>query len=487
MQLADLAAPLTEKKIVGDSQTEIRGIEYDSRKIEPGFLFAALRGAKDDGHSFIPKAISKGAQALLVEIPVENPAVPQIVVPNSRRALALIANEFYHRPTEKLKVIGVTGTNGKTTTTYLVESILAAAGHKTGIIGTIQYKVGEKSYDCKNTTPESLDLFRLFDEMVSQDVGACAMEVSSHAIVQGRIQGVLFDTVVFTNLTQDHLDYHKTMDEYFEAKAKLFTDLPMTKKPVAVVNADDPYGQKLLKRLKIEARTYGIERGMIQAKNIKMNWKGLSFDAKSPSAAFPVTLKLSGRFNVYNALAAIGAGLALQISTEKIALGLKNAQHVRGRFEMVDKGQDFAVIVDYAHTPDGLLNVLKSARELTKNRLIAVFGCGGDRDRTKRPIMGKIAEEHSDIIVLTSDNPRTEDPRSIIREIEKGIAKPVQVEPDRKAAIGIALALAKSGDTVVIAGKGHETYQIFRDKTIHFDDKEVAGAFLEPHGATQSS
>lgn len=487
MKLFSLVQTLKEKEILFPSNPEISGLTYDSRQIRPGCLFAAIKGTAVDGHRFLKEAVEKKAAALLVERPLENCSTPQIIVHNTRKALAECADVFYGHPAEKLKLVGVTGTNGKTTTTYLCDSIFSQAGFKTGIIGTIQYKIGDRIQKCKNTTPESLDLYQMFTEMVESGVDACSMEVSSHALDQGRVHGILFDTVVFTNLTQDHLDYHKTMEAYFEAKSKLFTEILPNKNPKAVINSDDPYGQRLLRKVKIPCLTYGIHQGEVRAKELSLEWKGVSFTVLSPIGEFKTHLAISGKFNVYNALAAISTGIALNIPIETIQKGIETAEQVRGRFEQIHEGQDFSVIVDYAHTPDGLENLLKSAKELTKGNLIVVFGCGGDRDRGKRPLMGKIAENYGDILVITSDNPRTEDPLSIIREIEAGIKQKHEVEPDRKKAIELALTLAKPGDCVVIAGKGHETYQIFKDKTIHFDDREIVRNFFQSHAVPQSS
>jgi UDP-N-acetylmuramoyl-L-alanyl-D-glutamate--2,6-diaminopimelate ligase len=487
MKLKELVKVLKEKEIRGDLNTEITGIVYDSRQVQPGFLFTAIKGTHQDGHQHAKSAVEKGASALLVEVFQDEISVPQIKVPNSRKGLAEVANIFFDHPTRKLKLVGVTGTNGKTTTTYLCEAIFAASGLKTGVIGTIQYKVGEKLYECKNTTPESLDVLHYFKEMVDSGVGACAMEVSSHALDQGRVHGLLFDAVVFTNLTQDHLDYHKTMEAYYMAKAKLFTEISLEKNPKGVVNVDNEYGRKLLRDTRIPILTYGIDGGDVRAKDISIDWNGTMFFATTPEGDFPVTLKLSGKFNVYNALAAIATGIVLKIPLHIIQKGLKEAEQVRGRFEKVDAGQDFVVIVDYAHTPDGLENLLQSARYLTQGKLIVVFGCGGDRDRGKRPQMGRIAETYADIVVVTSDNPRTEEPIAIIGEIEAGMSQPHYVEVDRKKAIETALLLAQKGDCVVIAGKGHETYQIFKDKTIHFDDREVVLDFFKDRGAARLS
>lgn len=479
MDLRALVSPLPDKKVLGESNPEILGLAYDSREVRGGFLFAAIRGTRQNGHAYIQNAIDHGASALLLETPVPGHAIPQVVVPNSRQALALVSDFFYHHPTRGLKLVGVTGTNGKTTTTYLCESIFRAAGYKTGIIGTIQYKVGEQTYECKNTTPESLDLFKLFSEMVENKVQGCAMEVSSHALDQGRIFGISFDAVVFTNLTQDHLDYHKDMESYFAAKSKLFTGLFKDKNPKAVINVDDPYGKRLKQQIALPAITYGIHEGDVRAFDIGVDWSGVSFTAKTPAGPLPLKLQLLGAFNTYNALAALATGIALGFSPDTVKQGLESVRQVRGRFEPVRQGQNFAVIVDYAHTPDGLLNLLQSAKKITQGNLIVVFGCGGDRDRGKRPLMGEIAEKYGDRVIVTSDNPRSEEPVSIIREIEAGMKKNHLVEPDRKKAIETALGTAKAEDCVVIAGKGHETYQIFKDKTIHFDDREVAEAFLQ--------
>lgn len=486
MQFGELIQGVNPVNVLGGLQTTISGLAYDSRLVKPGDLFAAIRGTHQDGHQYAKDAVQKGAAALLVETPLENVSVPQVVAANARKALARIAAVFYHHPAEKLTLIGVTGTNGKTTTTYLCEAIFRQAGIKTGIIGTIQNKIGDKIIPCKNTTPESADLFQLFREMVDSGVKIAIMEVSSHALDQGRIEGIHFDTAIFTNLTQDHLDYHQTMESYFNAKAKLFESPALKPNGTAVINADDPYGQRLQKQMKARVITYGLRHAEIQAGQIQLDWKGIAFHVRAPAGEFPIKMQLSGEFNVYNTLAAIGAGLSQNLSPETIRAGLERAQFVRGRFESVGRDLPFAVIVDYAHTPDGLENLLQSAKRLTKGKLIVVFGCGGDRDRGKRPLMGAIAERFADEIIVTSDNPRSEEPIAIIRGIEQGMKKPHHVEPDREKAIGLALALAKPHDSVIIAGKGHETTQTFKDKTIHFDDREIAETYLEKRAASPS-
>lgn len=488
MQLAELVRGITPKKISGEPHTEISGLTYDSRLVKPGDLFAAILGTRQDGHRYLEEAVKKGAAALLVETPLKNSSIPQIVVSNSREALAHMAAAFYHHPDEQLTLIGVTGTNGKTTTTYLVEAIFQKTGIKTGIIGTIQYKIGEKIIPTKNTTPESADLFQMFREMAETGVGAAAIEVSSHALDQGRIEGIHFNAAVFTNLTQDHLDYHQTIEAYFQAKAKLFEAHFLKKNAVAVINLDDPFGQRLQNQIKTPTITYGLDKKAdVRASQIQLQWKETSFQVETPKGGCFIKLPLAGEFNVYNAMAAIGVGLSQNLPLETIQAGLESAKPVRGRFELASENQPFAVIVDYAHTPDGLENLLQSAKKLTPKKLIVVFGCGGDRDRGKRPKMGAIAENFADEIIVTSDNPRSEDPMAIIREIEKGMNKPHHVEPDRQKAIGLALSLAKPHDSVIIAGKGHETMQIFKDKSIHFDDREIVKVFLEKRAAPQSA
>jgi len=474
--------------------SEVVAISQDSRTVTAGSLFVAVRGFNSDGHRFIPQALRQGAVAVIAE---EQPdaagAAAVIVVPDSRAALARLATVFYNRPSERLKLIGITGTKGKTTTSYLVRSIIEAAGHRTGLIGTIDYRVGNKVYPAPNTTPESLDLQRFLAEMVDARVGYCVMEVSSHALALGRTDGCVFEAALFTNLAQDHLDFHQDMSSYFQAKLKLFTDLAADK--TAVVNYDEAVSPEIIKRTKAKVYTYGMTApaDIHPAKAIGHGISGLSFSVRTPLGAIAVDSPLIGKHNVYNILAAIGAGLSLGFGAEAISRGIAAMKAVPGRMEKVDAGQCFGVIVDYAHTEDSLAKLLDAVREITTGRVITLFGCGGDRDRTKRPAMGAVAVNRSDCAIVTTDNPRTEDPQAIISEIESGMSSsgirvaspadarrtlpgktPYLVISDRADAINAAIGLAGPGDVVVLAGKGHEDYQIIGNSKYHFDDREIA-------------
>lgn len=467
-------------------------IAYDSRRVEPGALFVAVRGFKQDGHFFLPEALARGARAVVVDRPEVEvpPGIVRILVPNSRQALPDLAAAFYGRPSRHLRVVGITGTNGKTTTAFMSEAIFRAAGHRTGLIGTVENHVGPEVLPVERTTPESLDVEELFYRMVQAGVTHVAMEVSSHALELGRVKNIEYDVAVFTNLTQDHLDFHQTLDNYRRAKARLFEQLslPGTKAGprTAVINADDPSGEAMRRATSARVLTYGIEQAAdIRAEEIDIQVQSVEFTLRTPAGTERLKLHLTGLFSVYNALAACGVGLAQGIPIATIKAALEGLPGVPGRFELVKEGQDFAVIVDYAHTPDGLENILKTAEEFARGRIILVFGCGGDRDRTKRPIMGRLAVEHADLTFVTSDNPRSEDPLAIIREIEAGILSAGQAKgeyrivPDRREAIRQALAAARTDDVVLIAGKGHETYQIVGDRTLPFDDRVVAREFLQ--------
>ncbi len=492
MLLEELVAALPFHRTSGRTDLEIRGIAYDSRRCAPGYLFVAWRGFVHDGHDFVGEAHARGAVAACVEREIRVPAgMTRLVVPDARAALGYLASAFYGHPAKKMRLIGVTGTNGKTTTTYLVRSVLAAAGKKTGLIGTVQYLVGDKEYPVVRTTPESLDLQRMLDEMARAFTEAVVMEVSSHALWLHRVVGCEFDAGVFTNLSQDHLEHHQTMERYLQAKSLLFETLgssywgpPKAGPKVAVLNADDPASQYIAERTPARVMWYGLREGaQVRGEDVVVTPRGVRFVAVTPAGRLPLELALTGRFNAYNALAAVAVGLAEGVPLDAIRRGLEAVRGVPGRFEAVDEGQDFAVVVDYAHTPDGLENVLQTARELTRGRVIAVFGAGGDRDRTKRPLMGEAAGRLSDVVVLTSDNPRSEDPTSILRDIEAGLARvrkrgDYHLVVDRKEAISRAIRMARTGDLVLIAGKGHETYQIFHDRTVPFDDREVARQVL---------
>ncbi|AEF95182.1 UDP-N-acetylmuramoyl-L-alanyl-D-glutamate--2,6-diaminopimelate ligase [Desulfotomaculum nigrificans CO-1-SRB] len=482
--LKELLSAIDVIAISGPQDIEVAGITYDSRKVQPGYLFVAIKGFKVDGHSFINNAREAGATAVVVEREVEVPAdLTVIKVSDSRQALALLADKFYGHPSRKMTVVGVTGTNGKTTTTHLIAAIWRQVGLKPGVVGTIHNLIGEKALPVTNTTPESLDLHKLMAEMVREDVQGVAMEVSSHALALNRVAGVKYDVAVFTNITQDHLDFHGNMEDYLAAKAKLFEkDIKY-----AVINADDQAAEQLFKISRGKVYTYGIENNAdVRAKDIQVTARGVSFTVNGPWGEQRLELKLTGRFNVYNSLAAYTVGMVLGYNGMDVKAALEGVTGVAGRFELVDQGQDFAVVVDYAHTPDGLENILTTARQITKGRLITVFGCGGDRDRTKRPIMGEIAARYSDLPVVTSDNPRTEDPQKIIEDILVGLQGKdpgsYLVIADRREAINRAINLAEPGDVVVIAGKGHEDYQIIGTTKYHFDDREVAAEALKARG-----
>jgi len=469
-------------QIVG-SDLKVAGLKYDSRQVEAGDLFFAIPGFKVDGHHFINDAISKGAVAIVVEElqPIKE-NITQVIVKDSREAMGLIAANFYGNPANKLKMIGITGTNGKTTTTYLIKGILEEAGYRVGLIGTNQNVIGDRVIPSQRTTPESLDLQSLLAEMVIAEVDYVVMEVSSHALQLKRTAGVEYDLAVFTNLSQDHLDFHHDLSQYFNAKSLLFKDLNYRnkKKKVAIINFDDPYGTAMAAKSSAPVYSYGIEQpSQIHAQDLEIGSQGLSYRLVTPIGEVQLKLNLTGKFNVYNSLAACACALAEGVSLTQIKAGLQKIPGVAGRFELINQGQDFTVIVDYAHTPDGMENVLNTARALAKNRVICVFGAGGDRDRQKRPLMGEVAAKFSDYIILTADNPRSEDPLAIAKEIETGILKAApdldyRINVDRGQAIKQAIALGQPGDVIIICGKGHETYQEFHDKIIEFDDRQVA-------------
>lgn len=477
----------------GQGHRPIRGIAYDSRRVEPGFLFVAVKGLKTDGHRYVEQALARGAVALVLEEPLDvPPGVCWVRVPDTRIALGLLATEFYAHPSQKLRMIGVTGTNGKTTTTNLIRAIYKEAGRQTGLIGTIANYIGERALPVEHTTPESLDLQKLLADMVEAGVDAALMEVSSHALALQRVAGCEFDVAVFTNITQDHLDFHQDMDNYLAAKARLFEQLGDGSKPgskFAVINADDPRAGEIIARTRVPVITYSVVNPSdVKAGDINVTARGVSFAVESTWGNCRLNLKLTGLFNVYNALAAFTVGAVEGLPVELVSRALAGVSGVHGRFELVDRGQDFAVVVDYAHTPDGLENILKTARQITTGRLITVFGCGGDRDRTKRPIMGEIAARYSDRPVVTSDNPRTEEPLAIIKDVEEGVSRVLapesyEVIPDRREAIKYAIQNARSGDVVIIAGKGHEDYQIIGTQKFHFDDREEAAKALEALGS----
>ena len=465
----------------------IEGLEYDSRRALPGFLFFAFPGARADGRQFASDALARGAVAVASESEAPEALKARwLRVAHGRQALSLAARNFYGRPDERLKLTGITGTNGKTTTGFLIDSVLRAAGRTTALIGTIEYHLAGQVRQAVNTTPESLDLVRLFDELLRAGGSHATMEVSSHALELGRVYGLHFHTTVFTNLTRDHLDFHGTMEAYFAAKQRLFEGAGGPPPAFAVLNRDDEYAR----RLKIHPATRVLFYGLgsdpdLRARHISSGFQGLKFEVQFGKLRFAVESPLIGKINVYNILAACAAGLTYGIAPETIARGIAQLRAVPGRFERVDEGQPFVVAVDYAHTDDALRNTIAVARSLEPKRVITLFGCGGDRDRAKRPLMGQAAAEASDFVVLTSDNPRSEDPLTIMNDALVGIRRvdvPHIVEPDRATAIARALKEAREGDIVILAGKGHETYQILKDKTIPFDDRAVAREVLKGYG-----
>ena len=474
---------------------DVTGVEYDSRRVKPGCAFVAMRGESSDGNRFIDQAIQSGAVAIVTDSPTEKPreGVAWALVPHGRRALARISENFYERPAERIAVTGITGTNGKSTTAFVMESILAAAGRKTALIGTIEYHVAGRVYPAPHTTPEALELARIFSEAIGQGATDAVMEVSSHALAQQRVFGVPFDVAVFTNLTRDHLDYHKSMEEYFYAKRILFEGCGTDAPRAVVTNVDDDYGAQLVgfsrKRSSV-VLSYGWARGDFHAENAEITPRGTRFDMITPQEKLAIFSPLIGRVNVYNILAASAACFARGCTEEAIANGVAALRHVPGRFQRVDCGQPFTVVVDYAHTDDALKNLTALAREFVTQsggaaRVITLFGCGGDRDRAKRPLMGEAAGRGSDFVVLTSDNPRSEDPAAIINDAMVGLQKTgakYAVEVDRRKAIGLAIGEARPGDIVLLAGKGHEKVQVGREGTHPFDDVQVAQDILKASG-----
>ena len=463
---------------------EITSIENDNRKVKKGSLFICIKGYTVDGHDFAASAVTNGAVAILAERPLDLD-VPVIVVTDTTRAMAVLANAFYGQPTKKLHLIGITGTNGKTTTSHLIEKIFADAGKKTGLIGTMYTKIADETFETKNTTPESLTLQKTFKQMVDAGVGLAVMEVSSHALDLGRVHGCEYNVAVFTNLTQDHLDYHKTMEEYKRSKSLLFAQLGNTydynNPKFAVLNADDPASEMYRRSTAAHVITYGIDqKADLQAKNIQMTPRGTNFDLIIDNDIYPIQMQLIGKFSVYNVLASISAAIVSGIGIKDVIHSIEDVEGVAGRFELVNADQDFTVIVDYAHTPDSLENVLKTIQHFAKKRVFVIVGCGGDRDRTKRPLMAKIACRMATDPIFTSDNPRSEDPLAILKEMEAGVqGETYQVIPDRKEAIYTAVNQASAGDVILIAGKGHETYQTIGNVVHDFDDRLVAREAIE--------
>lgn len=474
MKLSELLKNADVKNSFADC--EIVDITQDSRLVEEGFLFVCIKGNTFDGHSVAKEMLEKGARAVVCErdLGLEN----QIVVSDTREAYSVICANYFSNPAKKLKLIGLTGTNGKTTTTFLIKQILEGAGKRVGLIGTVQNMVCDEVYPAKYTTPDAYELQRLFSLMVKADCEYCVMEVSSQALAQGRVNGLHFEIGAFTNLTQDHLDYHKTWENYFNSKRILFEN-----SSIAVTNADDENGLKIVSGLNCKVVSYAVNTNNADyvAKNVKFKSNGVEYELVSELIG-RVNCPIPGRFSVYNSLCAASIALTLGISFEEVLTAISKSNGVKGRIEVVPTDTDYTVIIDYAHSPDGLENIISSLREIAKKRIVTVFGCGGDRDRTKRPIMGKIAAELSDFCVVTSDNPRSENPSKIIEDIlegMKGVSTPYVVVENRREAIKWALENAQKDDIILLAGKGHETYQILPTGTIHFDEREVVADILK--------
>lgn len=493
MKIQDALAGIDLVQPALGSGVEISRLACHTSKVKPGTLFFALRGAKSDGNQYVKDAIARGAVAVASEEP-RNAGLPDriadrvvwVQVRDGRKSLAIAAANFYGHPGRALKMVAVTGTNGKTTTTHLIDSILKATGQGTGLFGTIAYHTPRGEYPSPNTTPESLELQGFLAEIRDAGGKFAVLEASSHALAMDRLWCCHFDAAVFTNLTREHMDYHKTFDDYFAAKRRLFEGTGSGAPEVGVINTDDPYG-KLLTGMAKATFSYGLQGNAdITTPKFNLSFSGLKFTAHSPAGKIELESRLVGRINVYNILAAVGAAVALGVSRGDIEKGIRDLESVSGRFQRIEMGQPFSVVVDYAHTDDALENLIRTARELNpKGRIITLFGCGGGKDRTKRPVMGEVAGKHSDLVVLSSDNPRNEDPLRIISDIVVGLQKvdgKYLIEPDRDKAIGAAFDYAKAGDIVLLCGKGHETYQIIGDQTLEFDEREVARRMLRERG-----
>jgi UDP-N-acetylmuramoyl-L-alanyl-D-glutamate--2,6-diaminopimelate ligase len=470
-----------EHTVLNQGKTrKYKEIEYDSRKIKRGGIFAALEGFNVDGHEFIDTAVGKGAAMIIVskDVEIKNSDVTYIKVENLRSKLGIIASNFYDWPQRKMKIIGVTGTNGKTTTTYIIETIIGNCSR----IGTIDYKIGDAVFPAPNTTPESLDIVKMCAKSLEVGIDKLVMEVSSHALELGRVDMLEFDTAVFTNLTQDHLDFHKTMENYFLAKSKLFEKVKKGNK--SVINVDDKWGAELYEKNSSKSISYSLDTGNLTGRIVEYTNHDMVIDVVYKGDKYTFTTELMGKFNLYNILGAIGGALALGMEFEEIILNIKNAKKVPGRFETVNEKQDYMVVVDYAHTDDGLINILQALKELRKGKIVTIFGAGGDRDKTKRPKMAKAAAKYSDYIIVTSDNPRTEDPVKIIEDVVTGLKEiefpneRYDVIEDREAAIAKAILFANKDDIILIAGKGHEDYQIIGKEKYHFDDREIARKYI---------
>ncbi len=476
-------------KMVVTHEIQVRGIQYDSRKIGRDEMFVAIKGGTNDGHKFIGGAVNSGANVVVVEDDTAmadayfmHAGVVKVVVGDSRKALAQMSANLFDHPSHKLRLVGVTGTNGKTSTTYLIKSILEAHGEKVGLIGTIEYKIGQEILPATHTTPESLELNQLLAAMVHSGCSAAVMEVSSHSLALQRVHALKFTAAVFTNLTQDHLDFHLTMEEYFRAKKMLFDTL--SPDASAITNSDDVHGTKIISDTKAGTLAYGIASGDVSATELNLGLKGTNFRVNYRDSSSKIHSTLIGRFNVQNLLAAFATGIKMGIDPETIVDGIEKLRAVPGRFQQFVSPKGWIAVVDYAHTHDALENCLRAIQEILpagkRGKIITVFGAGGNRDKGKRPLMGHVATQYSDIAIITSDNPRLEDPLSIIEDIQKGVlpGKTVIVEPDRRKAIIAALEIAGSGDIVLLAGKGHETYQVIGDQKNHFDDREEVENFI---------
>lgn len=479
MRLADILKDIEYTIVKGNVDVDIRGICYDSRKSKEGSMFVAIKGFKSDGADYICDAVERGAVAVLVDSGISiDKDITVIKVENTRKSLAKIASNYYGDPSKQLFLIGVTGTNGKTSVTYMIKSILESQNNKVGLIGTIQNMIGDKVYPTERTTPESLDLQRYLRLMVDEGVKYVVMEVSSHSLALNRVDECDFDIAVFTNLTQDHLDFHKTMDDYANAKAKLFR----MAKIACVINIDDDYSSLIIENSNAKVVTYGIkDYAYIMAKDIKNDIKGAKYTVQIEDIKSDIALKIPGLFSVYNSLAAISVAFILGIPLQSVKMALKDVK-IKGRFEVLDIDAPYNVVIDYAHTPDGLENLMKAFDEYNTGRKILLFGCGGDRDKGKRPKMGEVAGKYADFVIITSDNPRSEDPMKIISEIEAGIKNtkcPYKIVENRREAIKYALSIAKDNDIVILAGKGHETYQVLKDGVIDFDEREIVKEILD--------
>lgn len=489
MTVAQLMAALNGQVAIveqrGALDRTVTSVTDDSRAVASGSLFVAVKGERVDGHRFVAQAAQAGAAAIVAQESVETGSLPFVKVADSRKALGFIGSRFYGDPSARLSMIGVTGTNGKTTTTYLCKALLEGIGRHVGLIGTVAYQIGAETIPASHTTPGALELQGLLMKMTQAGLNSVVMEVSSHALAMDRTAGCEYDAAVFTNLTQDHLDYHRTMEEYFQAKLRLFTGLGKGKKTGqrAIINMDDPRGAEIRAACRVPVWGYAVKsQADLKAERVHLSMNGSAFSAATPAGTFAVESRLVGEHNVYNLLGAIGVALHAGATCDQVREAVAKVINVPGRFERVSAGQDFTVVVDYAHTEDALVRLLTAAQALKSHRIITLFGCGGDRDRGKRPKMGRAAVEYSDVVVLTSDNPRTEDPMAILREVEVGVREALQsrshveyhLVPDRREAIGMAVRLARTGDIVLIAGKGHEDYQIVGTKKVYFDDREAA-------------